>query len=106
MKSILVKDYAACGVYRLGRTFHDILVDRIEDKLPNIPVPALVVRGTLDPQVSQSWAEEVTRLLPRGRLALVPGGSHTLNYSFPSELAAVVLAFLAEVELDESRPPP
>jgi hypothetical protein len=51
------------------------------------------VRGERDAIVSQAWVEEVTRLLPGGRLVVVPG-AHTINYSAPRELVRVVRPFL------------
>jgi pimeloyl-ACP methyl ester carboxylesterase len=61
-----VADYADAGVGRALGTFGHALADRIEDKLPLVQVPTLVVRGARDRIVPQAWAEEVTRLLPRG----------------------------------------
>ncbi|MCA1991296.1 MAG: alpha/beta hydrolase, partial [Coleofasciculus sp. S288] len=72
--------------------------DPIEQKLPHVPVPTLVVRGKLDPMVPQEWAEEVVSLLPKGQLAVIPGKGHTLNYSAPLELVRVTRAFLNATE--------
>lgn len=77
-------------------TARNALADRIVDKLPRIQSPALVVRGSRDPIVTQAWAEEVTRLLPQGRLEVVPGATHTMTFKYPRELADVVLPFVLE----------
>ena len=90
-----VADYADAGVGRALRAFGYALADRIEDKLPLVQAPTLVVRGARDPIVPQAWAEEVTRLLPRGRLAVLPG-PHTLNFAAPGSLAELVGPFLVE----------
>jgi pimeloyl-ACP methyl ester carboxylesterase len=92
---LMVADYADAGVGRALRTFGYALADRIEDKLPLVQVPTLVVRGARDPIVPQAWAEEVTRLLPRGRLTVLPG-PHTLNFAAPGALVELVRPFLAE----------
>lgn len=89
-------DYLRAGPLRIFRTLRHALADRIEEKLPAIAIPTLVLRGERDPVVSGPWAEEVRRLLPRGRLAVLPGAGHALQFSFPRETAAVVEAFLAE----------
>jgi 2-hydroxy-6-oxonona-2,4-dienedioate hydrolase len=39
--------------------------------------------------VPQRWAEEAAALVPDGRLAVVPGAGHTLNYNAPAELARI-----------------
>lgn len=92
---ISAREYRRCGVRRLLKTFRYALEDRIEEKLPRMQVSTLVVRGSRDPIVPQRWAEEVTHLLPEGRLAVIPGMPHTLIYNAPLELARVVLPFLS-----------
>jgi pimeloyl-ACP methyl ester carboxylesterase len=57
-------------------------------------VPALVVHGSRDRISPRYWAEEVARLLPDGRLAILPGAAHAANYSAPAEFARAVRAFL------------
>lgn len=79
---------------RLIRTFRYALNDRIEEKLPRMNVPTLVVRGSLDTIVPQLWAEEATRLLPGGRLVVLPGAPHTVVYNAAPELVRVALPFL------------
>jgi 2-hydroxy-6-oxonona-2,4-dienedioate hydrolase len=91
---ILLRDYRDCGIPRLLRTFRYALEDRIEERLPLMRMPALVVRGARDRIVSQEWAQTVAELLPMGRLVVVPRAAHTLNYGAPRELARVVRGFL------------
>jgi 2-hydroxy-6-oxonona-2,4-dienedioate hydrolase len=92
---ISAREYPRCGLRRLIKTFRYALEDRIEEKLPRLRVPALVVRGSRDPIVPQRWAEEATRLLPMGRLAVIQGAPHTVVYDAPLDLARVVLPFLS-----------
>lgn len=96
LMSILVRDYLDAGLRRAFYTFRYALQDHIEEKLPRVQVPTLVVRGARDPIVPQRWAEEATRLLPRGRLAVIPGAAHTVNYGAPLELVRVARPFLRE----------
>ena len=93
---ISAREYVRCGFRRLAKTFRYALEDRIEEKLPQVRVPALVVRGSRDPIVPQGWAEEATRLLPMGRLVVIPRAPHTVVYSAPLELSRVVLPFLSD----------
>jgi 2-hydroxy-6-oxonona-2,4-dienedioate hydrolase len=92
---ISAREYPRCGLHRLLKTFRYALEDHIEEKLPHVRVPALVVRGSKDPIVPQRWAEEVAKLLPKGKLAVVPGAPHTVVYDAPLELARVVSPFLS-----------
>ena len=89
-------DYLRFGFRRLVCTFEDAIADRIEEKLPHVHVPTLVVRGARDPIVPQRWAEEAARLLPRGRLVVVPGSAHVVNYNAPRVMERLVRAFLNE----------
>jgi pimeloyl-ACP methyl ester carboxylesterase len=92
---ISAQEYPRCGFRRLIKTFRYALEDRIEEKLPHVRVPALVVRGSRDPIVPQRWAEETVRLLPMGKLAVVPNAPHTVVYDAPLKLASVVEPFLS-----------
>jgi 2-hydroxy-6-oxonona-2,4-dienedioate hydrolase len=96
MTGIMIRDYRAAGLRRAVHTFFDSLEDHIEDKLPHISVPTLVVRGTEDVLVTQAWVERVTALLPNGHLIVIPGVMHTINFNQPLELARVVRPFLLE----------
>ena len=92
--SVVRQDYRDASVRRVIATFRHALRDRIEDKLGHLDVPVLVVRGTRDPIVPQRWAEEAARRLPQGRLVVVRGAAHTMNFTSPDELARVVRPFV------------
>ncbi|CAN7333174.1 alpha/beta hydrolase [Trinickia sp. LjRoot230] len=70
------------------------IADRIEDRLPRVAAPTLVVAGTRDALVSVRWAEQAARLLPRGALMLMTGATHTLNFVYPHSLAFAIAPFL------------
>jgi 2-hydroxy-6-oxonona-2,4-dienedioate hydrolase len=91
---IMMKDYARTGFKRSLEVLTILLRDEIENKLPKINAPTLVVRGSKDPIVPSRWAEQVAKLLPRGELKVIPGGSHTLNYIAPLEMVRVTRPFL------------
>lgn len=93
---IALVDYLEAGIGRGAQTFAYALQDRIEEKLPQVRQPTLIVRGARDPLVSQDWAEEVNELLPESRLVVIQKAAHGVNYNSPEELARVTLAFLKE----------
>jgi pimeloyl-ACP methyl ester carboxylesterase len=66
------------------------LDDRIEERLPLIGQPTVVVYGDRDGFVSRAWAEQVVDLLPRGRLVVVPGEPHAVHYTKPELIAGIV----------------
>lgn len=96
MDRVSWEEYRMSGYVRVLRTFNHSLRDPVEEKLPQITAPALVVRGTRDPICHQWWAEDVAYLLPRGRLVLIADVAHTLVFTAPVELAAVARQFLEE----------
>jgi 2-hydroxy-6-oxonona-2,4-dienedioate hydrolase len=93
---IVVGDYARAGLGRALRTLRYALADRIEEKLPSLPMRTLVLRGERDPVVSEGWTERVEELLPAGRRAVVARAAHAFQYSFPREVADLLIQFLDE----------
>ena len=91
---IALLDYLQAGLGRVAETFGYALEDRMEEILPQVNQPTLVVRGARDPLVSQRWAEKVTGLLPHSRLIVIPKAAHGVNYNSPEQLAISVREFL------------
>lgn len=94
LRRLQVQAYRTMGLRRAWENIKLVLADRIEERLPLVQAPTLVVRGENDPIVPQRWAEEVARLLPHGELRVIQEGSHALNYSFPDQFVAVMKPFL------------
>ena len=87
-------DLLRAGAGRSWRTFQHALGDSVEERLPKVRVPALVVHGSRDRISPRGWVEEVARLLPNGRLVVLSGAAHAANYSAAAEFAREVRAFL------------
>ena len=97
LTKVLIRDYRDAGLRRaIDSIRFNLMGDRIEENLPLVEVPTLVVRGEKDTIVPQRWAEEATRLLPSGRLVVIPGVAHTINYSAPREFTRVIRTFLGQ----------
>lgn len=92
---IFIKDYADCGPRRFFETFQYALEDPIEDKLPHVRCPTMVVRGTADPFTSQTWVEQAAASLPDGCLRILPGAGHPANIDSPLQFTRVIRPFLA-----------
>ncbi len=86
-------EFLRMGLPRLLAELDAVLADKVEEKLPRVGTPAMVVRGEHDHIVPQRWAEEVARSL-RTELLVVPGAGHALNYGAPDELLRLVRPFL------------
>jgi len=94
---VLLRDVRDAGVRRVVGTLRHSVRDRIEQKLPAVAVPALVVRGGIEPIVPARWAAQAAELLPHGELAELPGVPHNSVYAGSAALAATVEGFLARV---------
>jgi pimeloyl-ACP methyl ester carboxylesterase len=88
------------GMRRLVATARAALDDRIEERLPLVEQPAVVVRGAADAFVSAAWAEQVASLLPDGRLVVVPGEPHAVHFTCPAIVAGIVRQLLVEEGCD------
>jgi 2-hydroxy-6-oxonona-2,4-dienedioate hydrolase len=87
-------DYLRMGPRRAVATGRYALADPFTEKASRLPHPALVVHSGRDAIVSQAWAERVTRLLPDGRLRVIPGEPHAAHWSAAAEVARIVEEFL------------
>ena len=91
---IAVKSLFEFGLIREIKTLQIAVRDRIEDKLPQINIPTLILRGERDTVVPQDWAENVAVLLPQGELKIIKGGTHGFNYSAATAFADAIREFL------------
>jgi pimeloyl-ACP methyl ester carboxylesterase len=100
--AVTAHDDAVMGPRALLATVRAAFADRIEERLPLIEQPVLVVRGERDPFVTADWAERAVALLRDGRLAVVPGAPHAVHYSRPDVVARLVAELLVE-EVEDAR---
>ncbi|GAA2222571.1 alpha/beta hydrolase [Streptomyces amakusaensis] len=74
------------------------------DQLAQVTCPALVVRGP-DGQLGRAEAQEMVRVLPRGRYAEVAEGGHLVHYERPAAWYAAIEPFLDAHCRDRDRAP-
>jgi 2-hydroxy-6-oxonona-2,4-dienedioate hydrolase len=86
-------DFLEMGPRRVWGTYRAAREDHIEDKLPRLPMPVLLVRGEHDPIASQSWMEKMASLLPNARTRTLSGAPHALAFSVPQEVARLTETF-------------
>lgn len=78
---------------RMLRALRQALDDAIEDKLPDLRCPVLLVGGERDRLVPSEWLDELRRRRPAAELAVVPEAAHTVVYTHPIALARVIVDF-------------
>ncbi|HEU5099595.1 MAG TPA: alpha/beta fold hydrolase [Roseiflexaceae bacterium] len=96
LAGVQVRDIWSAGLRETLATTRYAIADRIETKLPGLPMPVLVVSGSRDRIAPPRWAAQLASLLPRGQLHILAGGGHALNYSAPKQLLSIVAPFLCQ----------
>jgi pimeloyl-ACP methyl ester carboxylesterase len=91
---IALRDYLKFGIRREFYTLKYSLNDKIEEKLPQIGVPTLVLSGELDTVAPQNWIETMAELLPNGKALTIPAGTHGVIYQSHEKFAAAVCEFV------------
>lgn len=94
---VQIWDYLRFGARRLIVTYLDMLHDRMEEKMPHVEAPILVVRGGRDPIVTEPWTERLAMLAPFGTHAVIPGAAHAANFSAPNTLVNIIEPFLSGI---------
>lgn len=97
---VFFEDLRKAGLRRAIATWRLMYTDPIEERLPRIQAPTLVVHGSKDAILTLEWVQHVTRLLPNGRLLIIPGEAHLLVYNRPRRLADAMRVFFGITEGD------
>lgn len=92
---LLVREMFLLGWNRAFETAQQMIDYDYEPRLPLVKCRTFVVRGGNDHLSPQKWVEKLVSLLPDAKLAVIPNAPHTINFSTPNELAALVRNFLA-----------
>jgi pimeloyl-ACP methyl ester carboxylesterase len=75
-----------------ARTLRDL-----DERLPAVTCPTLIVRGAESDLFSDEDAQTMTRKIPNARWVRIRNAGHTVQGDNPSELAHTLRAFLAEL---------
>ena len=101
---LVARDYLRVGPLRLLATLRYALADHIEEKLPDIVAPTVIVGGARDPVVTLAWAAEAARLVglssqgaAGATLSVVPNAAHALPYDDPATFSALIDTFVERV---------
>jgi 2-hydroxy-6-oxonona-2,4-dienedioate hydrolase len=91
---LLLKDYLRMG-RRVIPEFWSMLHYPMEEKLPQIHLPTMLVRGQNDPVIPQGWFEEAALLVRADRTTVIPRWGHAVQYSAARQLTEAIRPFLA-----------
>jgi pimeloyl-ACP methyl ester carboxylesterase len=91
----MVAQWVTTGPRAMRGLWRSAEPDHIEDRLPDLRVPVVVVRGTRDRLCPHDWAAGLAAAAPRGRLVEIPGAAHMTPQTHPEELAALLSSLVA-----------
>ena len=95
LTGIVLRDYFRHGPARLVQQARYALDDMIEERLPAIEAPALVLRGARDPLCPAAWAQQAAVLL-RSRLVTIAGAGHAVHFSHSRQVASEIRRLVEE----------
>jgi pimeloyl-ACP methyl ester carboxylesterase len=98
---LVIRDYLLAGPRAILFTLGDALADRIEEKLPRVTIPTLIVRGTSDPIVSNDWVNFLAQGMPHGSVRLLEGAPHAVNFSAAAAFVGAIVSFICTDGRDE-----
>ncbi len=77
---------------------------RLEERLPLVEQPVLLMRGARDLVAGSGWSRTLAAMAPDGELAEVDGAFHGVHHSAAGTVAESIMSFLARTadRLDES----
>ncbi len=90
----ILAQWLSTGPRAMAALWRRAAPDRIDERLPRVPVPVTVVRGTRDALCRADWAAALADAAPRGRLVQIDGAAHMTVQTHADEVAALLLGEL------------
>ncbi|MGD8165942.1 alpha/beta fold hydrolase [Herbiconiux sp. P16] len=89
-------DYLRCGPRWFLNQSRFMIPYPIEDRLRRLGMTVLVLRGGNDPIATTEWCRRLVRRAVRGRLVVVPGHRHVVQFTAPRSVASAIRFFLTD----------
>jgi pimeloyl-ACP methyl ester carboxylesterase len=94
---IVLTDYLRSGIRWYLTELPAMLGYRIEETLPLVDVPVLVLRGAKDRVAPEGWARSLARRASGSRVVSVPGAGHVVQHTATAAVAAEVRGFVSQI---------
>ena len=103
--ALVLREIAEIGPLRMVSAARRAIADPLALKLPGLTLPVLIVRGQRDRVAPDDWAREVEDRLVDARVAVLARVAHTIVYSAPDRLGALIDGFARSRVEDEPSSP-
>jgi 2-hydroxy-6-oxonona-2,4-dienedioate hydrolase len=87
---VALADYARRGPLHILQAARSMLRHPMAERLAQVSVPVVIVRGSGDPISGQRWAEQLAAAPADGRLVTVHGAAHAVDWSHPGAVVQAV----------------
>lgn len=94
---VVFADYARSGPLWYFSQLPHMIAYPIEERMPLLTVPVLVLRGGNDPVAGLAWCRRLRDAASDGSLVQVPGHRHVVQYTAPAAVAGAIAAFVARL---------
>ena len=84
------------GFLILAKSLDNLHLMAIEDKLKNMELPVLIIRGEDDVYLSPAISERLRRDIKGSRLVRIEAGGHFIQEDEPEQLIEAITSFIAE----------
>lgn len=101
INAVVFADYLRCGVPWYLTQLRHMLAYPIEDRVPSLPCPLLVIRGSRDPIAGLEWCRLLRSRARQATLVLIPGQHHVAQQSAPRAVASAIIAHLRRAPTEE-----
>ncbi|GAA1846093.1 alpha/beta fold hydrolase [Agromyces salentinus] len=103
VNATVLSDYLRCGPRWYLRQAAHMLAYRLEDRVRDLRMPLLVVRGGDDPIAGAVWCRRLRDRAPRGSPVVVPQRNHVVQQTAPRAVADALRAWRRPDGLHGSR---
>ena len=90
---LVFTDYLRCGPRWYLTQLRHMLGYAIEDRIVQVNVPLLIVRGSRDPIASREWCRRLRAAARHAALVEIPGRVHNAQHSAPRAVSSAILHF-------------
>jgi pimeloyl-ACP methyl ester carboxylesterase len=91
---LILAQWLTVGPRAMAALWRRTAPDPIEDRLREVAVPVVVVRGARDAICPRDWARHLAGRAPQGRLVELPGAGHMTVQTHPDDVVRLVRELL------------